>query len=286
MKNNVRFDRGICEELTLPSTENRDADLGRSKMTSEDINKEDNTEESIKKVKMKERNAEGKKQRKEEVEGDVKKDDLPKQSEDDGKRNTSKQKKEIENSRDDKITSYETNVPQCLTIGDGEGMQEVHKDAVPHIVTAGEGATHQFSSLEKAEENDGMNDVTINNEEKEDDEKGKQKEIERLKDDKAEAKNLHVNISTGKKEKEGKSQPVMSTLAVPSTKHGHDSREKKLLISEPLGSTEVKITIEQEEQKCDNNEDDDRDISSNDLLCFAWQIAQGMVSKLCNERRL
>ena len=257
-------------------------------MASEDVNGEDSTDENVKEGKVEERNAEDEKQGKE---GAVNKESLVEQSEDDGKRNAPKQKKETGNFGDDKITSFEIKanrplniVTQCSTIRDRKGMQNVHKDAVPNIVTASEGTTHQFRSLEGAEENNGMK-VTIDKKEKEDDEKGKQKEIERLEDDKAKTKNLDVKVSAGKKEKEGKKQPVMSTLAVPSTKRGHDLGQKELPISEPLGSTEVKITIEQEEERCDNDEDDDRDISSNDLLCFAWQIAQGMVSKLCNERR-
>ena len=277
MKNNINT--GIFGELTPSSVENLVADLGSSKMTSDD--EEDNTDENVKEEKVEKRNTEDEKQGKEGTEGVVNKEGLAEQSEDDGKKNASKQKKEIENFGDDKIIGFKINanrpliiVPQCSSVGDGEGMRNVHKDAVPNIVTADEGTTHQFRSLEGEEENNGMN-VTVDNEEKEDDEEGKRKEIEGLKDNKAKTKTLDVCIS-------GKRQPDMSALAVPDTKRGHDPKEKELSISEPLGSTEVKITIEQEEERGDNNEDDDRDISSNDLLCFAWQIAQGMVSKLCS----
>ena len=290
MKNNV--DTGIFEELTHPSIENLAADIESSKMTSEDINKENNTYENVEKVKMVERIADDKRQEKEEAKGDVNKEGLAEQSEDDGKRNAFKQTKETDNSRDDKIKSFDSNanrphniVSQYSTIGDDKGMQEVNKDAVPNIVTGGECTTHQFSSLEVAEKSIEMNTTVDNTEEKEDDGNEMQKIIGMLKDDKAKTKNLVVNISAGKNEKEEKKQPVMSTLAVPaSTKPGRDSRGKELPISEPLGTTEVKITIEQDEERCDNAEDDDGDISPNDLLCFAWQIAQGMVSKLCNYR--
>ena len=265
---------GIFGELTPPSLENLVADLGSSKMTSDDG--EDSTDENVREEKVDERNAEDEKQGKKGAEGVVNREGLAEQSEDDGKKNASKQKKEIENFGDDKITRFEINanrpliiVPQCSSAGDGGGMQNVHKNAVPNIVTADEGTTHQFKSLKNEEETNGMN-VTFDNEKKENDEEGKRKEIEGLKDDKAKTS--------------GKRQPDMWALAVPYTKRGHVPKEKELSKSEPLGSTEVKITIEQEEERGDNNEDDDRNISSNDLLCFAWQIAQGMVRKLCSER--
>ena len=286
MKNDS--ETGIFEELTPTSIENGVAGLGMSKMTSEDMKKEDNTYENVKKVEIEERTAEDKQQEKG-AEGDVSKKVLEEESEHDRKGNASKQKKGSKNSQKYKITSFETNAnlpfniaPQCKTIGDGVGVQNVHKDAVPNIAMAGEGTTYQLNSLEGAKENNGIS-VIIDNEEEEDDNKGKQKETERLKDDKTKTKNLDMNISAGKKEKEGKNQPVLSTLAVPSTKHGHDSRGKELPIFESPGITEVKITVEQEEESCNNDKNGDREISSKDLFCFAWQIAQGMVSKLCNE---
>ena len=102
-------------------------------------------------------------------------------------------------------------------------------------------------------------------------------------------------------ENEEKKQPVISTLAVPPIHFGpvlkrkelpvapeyKKTREKETLekdLIEKEGSTEeVKIIIQPEDEApgddYNDNEDDDDVISAEDLLCFSWQIAQGMVSR-------
>jgi len=98
----------------------------------------------------------------------------------------------------------------------------------------------------------------------------------------------------GKRENEGKTQPVGSTLAVPSIKFGRVPKRKENLtppesketgqketpeeglIAANEGSTEVTITIQQEDEHPGGDKEDNEVISNKDVLCFAWQIAQGM----------
>ena len=103
-------------------------------------------------------------------------------------------------------------------------------------------------------------------------------------------------------EKEDKKQPVMSTLAVPSIHFGPVTKRRELsakpeskktrkketldkgLITAKKESTEefkIAIQLEDEHRGDDDDDDDDDDdevISAEDLLCFSWQIGQGMVS--------
>ena len=107
-------------------------------------------------------------------------------------------------------------------------------------------------------------------------------------------------------EKEDKKQPVMSTLAVPSIQFGpvpkrrelpakpeckktrkKETLDKGLITAKKESTGEFKITIQPEdEHPGDDHDDDDGDgdgddeiISAEDLLCFSWQIAQGMVRR-------
>ena len=103
---------------------------------------------------------------------------------------------------------------------------------------------------------------------------------------------------------EGKKRPVVSTLAVPSIQYSRISKRKDLpsppkceetgqndtletdLTATNLETTEVRITVHSDDDQLDNNnddddeDDDDGNISAEDLLCFSWQIAQGMVSNV------
>ena len=56
-----------------------------------------------------------------------------------------------------------------------------------------------------------------------------------------------------------------------------DEAAEKGLTSANEGSADVKITIQHEDEP--PGDDDDDSISPKDILCFAWQIAQGMVSE-------
>ena len=113
--------------------------------------------------------------------------------------------------------------------------------------------------------------------------------------------------TSSEKENEEKEQLVMSTLAVPSI-HFRPIQKRKELPSTPEykktrkkvtpdkglvtakkeSTEEVKIVIQPEDEhpgddengnENDGDEDDCDDISPEDLLCFSWQIAQGMVSR-------
>ena len=117
--------------------------------------------------------------------------------------------------------------------------------------------------------------------------------------------------TSSENENEEKEQLVMSTLAVPSIHFGTLPKRKELpatpeykktrkkmtqdkgLIAAKKESTEeVKIIIQPEDEHpgddCnvdgdddvdDGNDNDDDFLSAQDLLCFSWQIAQGMVSR-------
>ena len=86
------------------------------------------------------------------------------------------------------------------------------------------------------------------------------------------------SVSTSLPQNEGREGPVMSVMVVPSISIAHFSKEKELTLAEPLRNVEEKITIEKEEGSCEGKEDDDEeDISGKEVLCYAWQIAKGMV---------
>ena len=85
---------------------------------------------------------------------------------------------------------------------------------------------------------------------------------------------------------------VVSTLDVPLVEFGRVPKRKPLptppnqkedeavekgLTSANEGSADVKITIQHEDEP--PGDDDHDSISPKDILCFAWQIAQGMVSE-------
>ena len=95
-------------------------------------------------------------------------------------------------------------------------------------------------------------------------------------DDKGEEKRGYVNTSF--LQNEGGEGPVTSVMVLPSISIAHFSKEKELTLAEPLRNVEEKITIEKEEGSCEGKEDDDEeDISGKEVLCYAWQIAKGMV---------
>ena len=85
------------------------------------------------------------------------------------------------------------------------------------------------------------------------------------------------SVSTSLPQNEGREGPVMSVMVLPSISIAHFSKEKELTLAEPLRNVEEKITIEKEEDSCEGKEDDEEDISGKEVLCYAWQIAKGMV---------
>ena len=94
-------------------------------------------------------------------------------------------------------------------------------------------------------------------------------------DDKEEEESGHVNTSLP--QNEGREGPVTSVMVLPSISIAHFSKEKELTLAEPLTNVEEKITIEKEKGSCEGKEDDEEDISGEEVLCYAWQIAKGMV---------
>ena len=94
-------------------------------------------------------------------------------------------------------------------------------------------------------------------------------------DDKEEEESDDVNTSF--LQNEGRKGPVASVMVLPSISIAHFSKEKELTLAEPLRNVEEKITIEKEEGSCEGKEDDEEGISGKEVLCYAWQIAKGMV---------
>ena len=103
-------------------------------------------------------------------------------------------------------------------------------------------------------------------------------------DDKEEEESEDLNRSF--LQNEGRKGPVTSVMVLPSIKIAHFSKEKELTPAEPLRNVEEKITIEKEEGSCEGKEDDEEDISGKEVLCYAWQIAKGMVRIFSTEECL
>ena len=100
-------------------------------------------------------------------------------------------------------------------------------------------------------------------------------------DDKEEENSDDVNTSLLQNEQ--RKGPVTSVMVVPSISIAHFSKAKELTPAEPLRNVEEKITIEKEEGSCEGKEDDEEDISGKEVLCYAWQIAKGMVRTFSTE---
>ena len=94
-------------------------------------------------------------------------------------------------------------------------------------------------------------------------------------DDKEEEESDDVNTSF--LQNEGRKGSVASVMVLPSISIAHFSKEKELTPAEPLRNVEENITIEKEEGSCEGKEDDEEGISGKEVLCYAWQIAKGMV---------
>ena len=98
-------------------------------------------------------------------------------------------------------------------------------------------------------------------------------------DDKEEEESDDVNTSF--QQNEGRKESVTSVMVLPSINIAHFSKEKELTPAEPLRNAEVKITIEKKEDSCEGKEDEDT--SGKEVLCYAWQIAKGMVRNFTTE---
>ena len=94
------------------------------------------------------------------------------------------------------------------------------------------------------------------------------------------------DVNTPFQQNEGQKGSVTSVMVLPSISIAHFSKEKELTPAEPLGNVEEKITIEKEEGSCEGKEDDEEDIFGKEVLCYAWQIAKGMVRTFSTEKCL
>ena len=103
-------------------------------------------------------------------------------------------------------------------------------------------------------------------------------------DDKEEEESDDINTSFLQHEE--RKGPVTSVMVLPAINIAHFSKEKELTLPEPLRKVEEKITIEKEEGSFEGKEDDDEDISGKEVLCYAWQIAKGMVRTFLTEECL
>ena len=98
-------------------------------------------------------------------------------------------------------------------------------------------------------------------------------------DDKEEEESDDVN--TPFLQNEGQKGSATSVMVLPSINIAHFSKEKELTPAEALRNAEVKITIEKKEDSCEGKEDEDT--SGKEVLCYAWQIAKGMVRNFTTE---
>ena len=88
------------------------------------------------------------------------------------------------------------------------------------------------------------------------------------------------DFNTSFLENEGQKGPVPSVMALPSISIAHFSKAKEHTIPE---SPRNAITIEKEEDTSEGKEDEEEVISGKEVLCYAWQIAKGMVRNFSTE---
>ena len=88
------------------------------------------------------------------------------------------------------------------------------------------------------------------------------------------------DFNTSFLEHEGQKGPVTSVMVLPSIGIAHFSKAKEHSIPEPPRNT---ITIEKEEDTCEGKQDEEEVISGKEVLCYAWQIAKGMVRNFSTE---
>ena len=104
-------------------------------------------------------------------------------------------------------------------------------------------------------------------------------------DDTEEEESNYINTSFAQNERQ--KGPLMSVTVLPLINIAHFSKEKDFTPAEPLRNVEEKITIEKEEGRCEGKEDEEEeDNSGKEVLCYAWQIAKGMVRSFTAEEFL
>ena len=192
--------------------------------------------------------------------------------------NDSKQMLERQNPQTSKKTTFDDNVEGQLEIppqfsileedSTSPGQSLRNQLEVPTSITmaGGERPTYQLTTFEEPKGSDEISFI-IEKEDRNKDANGKHEEIESLENVKNESQGDPVNVLSSET-KPGKTEHEKRIQSVPQTFEDDQ-------FPESLKSTEVRI--EQDEDNCDIDHKD-YFISADDIMCFAWQIAKGMVS--------
>ena len=194
--------------------------------------------------------------------------------------NDSKQMLERPNPQKSQKTTFDDNVESQLEIPPqfsileedstslSQSLRNQLEVATNIAMAGGERPTYQLTPFEKPKKSDEISFII----EKEDRNKaanGKHEEIESLEKAKNESQGDPVNVLSSET-KPGKREHEKRIPSVPQT---FDDDQ----LPESFKSTEVRICVEQDEDTCDIDHKD-YFISADDIMCFAWQIAKGMVS--------
>ena len=200
--------------------------------------------------------------------------------------NDSNQMKERQNPQKSKKTTFDDDVESQLEIPPQFSILEENStspgqslrnqlEGTSIAMAGGERPTYQLTTFEETKGSNGIGFI-IKKEDRNKDANGKHEEIESLENAKNESQGDPVNVlpsetKPGKREHEKRIQSVPQTF--------EDDQ-----LPESFKSTEVRICVEQDEDTCDNDHKD-YFISADDIMCFAWQIAKGMVSCIFSIRR-
>ena len=194
--------------------------------------------------------------------------------------NDSKQMLERPNPQKSQKTTFDDNVesqieipPQFSILEEdstslGQSLKNQLEVATNIAMAGGERPTYQLTPFEEPKKSDEISFI-IEKEDRNKDANGKHEEIESLENAKNESQGDPVKVLSsetkpGKREHEKRIQSVPQTF--------EDDQ-----LPESFKSTEVRICVEQDEDTCDYDHKD-YFISADDIMCFAWQIAKGMVS--------
>ena len=257
-------------------------------------NKEDNSDERVKEGKIKTGNKEYETDEKAEGKKDDGRLGLTAQSEGDENKIGCKRKEWINEVQDDKEIKTKTNTTRqintgawCMTLSSGgPNAQEQEHILDACLNTGSEEALRLSSTFEGSGVNNEMSVVIGGDEKMKQTEEG---EIRKMEDDNKETKKSNIssldmnilpqqNIScqtnplNGNEEVDQLIVPTLEEVHVPmKPEDNKNETHEEGSIAIIKENTEVKITISPDD---DNN---DNVISAEDLLCFAWQTAHGMV---------
>ena len=198
--------------------------------------------------------------------------------------NGSKQMRERQNPQKSKKTTFDDNVESQFEIPQqfskktllleedstslGQSLRNQLEVATSITMAGGERPTYQLTTFEEPTKSDGISFI-IEKEDRNKDANGKQEEIESLENAKNESKGDAMNELSS----ETKPDKTEHEKRIPSVPQTFEDDQ----FPESLNSTEVRISVEQDEHTC-GIDHKDYFISTDDIMCFAWQIAKGMVS--------